>query len=235
MASNGSASFERHFQDLADPRIERARKHPLINIIFMAVCGVLSGSDSIAGIHEFAVDRRNWFARYLDLSQGVPCEDTFARVLARIDPAAFEKCLLSWIEAVHEVTDHRLVALDGKTLRGSEDQEKGRSAIHMVSAWAVENQLSLGQVVVQEKSNEITAIPALLEFLEISGALITIDAMGCQTEIADRIRQGGGDYVLAVKPNQPKLYEQVERAIDQALENDADQVDEHMTDETGHG
>jgi predicted transposase YbfD/YdcC len=235
MASNGSASFERHFQDLADPRIARARKHPLINIVFMAVCGILSGSDSIAGIHEFAIDRRDWFARFLDLSQGVPCEDTFARVLARIDPAALERCLLSWIEAVHQVTDHRLMAIDGKTLRGSEDQEKGRSAIPMVSAWAVENQLSLGQVVVQEKSNEITAIPALLEFLEISGALITIDAMGCQTEIADRIRQGGGDYILAVKANQPKLYEQVERAIDRALEDDADQVDEPMTDETGHG
>jgi predicted transposase YbfD/YdcC len=235
MASNGSASFERHFQDLPDPRIERARKHPLINIVFMAVCGVLSGSDSIAGIHEFAVDRRNWFARYLDLSQGVPCEDTFARVLARIDPAAFEKCLLSWIEAVHQATDHRLIAIDGKTLRGSQDQERGRSAIHMVSAWAVENGLSLGQVVVEEKTNEITAIPELLQFLDVSGALITIDAMGCQREIADQIRQRKGNYVLAVKQNQPKLYEQVEEAIDEALEKDAERVDEHMTVETGHG
>jgi predicted transposase YbfD/YdcC len=155
--------------------------------------------------------------------------------LARIDPAAFEKCLLSWIEAVHQATDHRLIAIDGKTLRGSEDQERGRSAIHMVSAWAVENKLSLGQVVVQEKSNEITAIPELLQLLEFSGALITIDAMGCQREIADQIRQGKGDYVLAVKPNQPKLYEQVEEAIEQALEQDAEKVDEHMTVETGHG
>lgn len=159
MASNGSASFERHFQDLPDPRIERCRKHPLINIVFMTVCGVLSGSDSIAGIHEFVIDRRDWFARYLDLSQGVPCEDTFARVLARIDPAAFEQWLLSWMEAAHQATDHRRIAIDGKTLRGSHDQEKGRAAIPMVSAWAVENKLSLGQVVVQEKSNEITAIP----------------------------------------------------------------------------
>jgi len=144
MASNGSASFERHFQDLADPRIERARKHPLINIIFMAVCGVLSGSDSIAGIHEFAVDRRNWFARYLDLSQGVPCEDTFARVLARIDPAAFEKCLLSWIEAVHQATDHRLIAIDGKTLRGSAGSPLGGA--HCVGIHASEREVQAGEI-----------------------------------------------------------------------------------------
>jgi predicted transposase YbfD/YdcC len=128
----------------------------------------------------------------------------------------------------HQATDHRLIAIEGKTLRGSRDQEGGRSAIHMVSAWAVENKLSLGQVVVEEKSNEITAIPQLLRFLDVSGALITIDAMGCQREIADQIRQRGGDYVLAVKPNQPKLSEQVEEAIDQALEQDAEKVDEHM-------
>ena len=201
----------------------------------MAVCGVLSGANSIAGIHEFAVDRRSWFARYLDLTKGIPSEDTFARVLARIDPAAFEKCLLSWIEAVHEVTDHRLIAIDGKTLRGSCDQERNRSAIHMVSAWAAENKLSLGQVVVQEKSNEITAIPELLQLLDVCGALVTIDAMGCQREIADQIREGKGDYVLAVKQNQPKLYEQVEEAIDEALEQDAEKVDEHVTVEKGHG
>jgi predicted transposase YbfD/YdcC len=235
MASDGLAPFAQHFQDLPDPRVERTRKHPLLNIVFMAVCGVLSGSNSIAGIHEFAIDRRSWFARYLDLTNGIPCEDTFGRVLARIDPAAFEKCLLSWIQSVQEVTEDRLVAIDGKTLRGSYDHERGRAAIHMVSAWAAENKLSLGQVVVHEKSNEITAIPELLQVLEISGALVTIDAMGCQRGIADRIRDGGGDYVLAVKQNQPKLYEQVEEAISEALEEDAENLDEHQTVEKGHG
>lgn len=235
MASMESASFQQHFQDLADPRIERARKHPLINIVFMAVCGILSGADSIAGIHEFAVDRRNWFDRFLDLSSGVPCDDTFARVLARIDPGAFEKCLMSWTQAVQEATGHQLIAIDGKTLRGSRDPERGRRAIHMVSAWAVENQLSLGQVVVEEKSNEITAIPQLLQLLDVAGALVTIDAMGCQREIADQIRQGEGDYLLAVKENQPKLYEQVEEAIDAALEKEAEAIDEYTTVETGHG
>ena len=235
MASHGSASFQRHFQDLQDPRVERTRKHPLINIVFMAVCGVLSGANSFAGIHEFAIDRRNWLAGYLDLTHGIPSEDTFARVLARLDPGAFEKCLLSWVQAVQEVTDHRMVAIDGKTVRGSSDHETGRAAIHMVSAWATENKLSLGQVVVDEKSNEITAIPELLQVLEISGALVTIDAMGCQKEIADQIREREADFVLAVKQNQPTLYEQVEGAIDEALEQDAKDVDEYQTVEKGHG
>src|SRR5271157_3954415 len=213
MVREGSASFEQHFQDLQDPRVERTRRHPLINVVFMAVCGVLSGANSIAGILEFAIDRRSWFARYLDLTNDIPSEDTFGRVLARLDPGAFEKCLLSWIQAVQELTENRMVAIDGKTLRGSYDREGGRAAIHMVSAWAAENKLSLGQVVVHEKSNEITAIPELLQLLEVSGTLVTIDAMGCQKEIADRIRERGGDYVLAVKQNQPTLYEQVEAAI----------------------
>jgi predicted transposase YbfD/YdcC len=235
VTSHGPASFEQHFQDLQDPRVERTRKHPLINVVFMAVCGILSGANSFAGIHEFGIDRRSWFARYLDLTNGIPSEDTFGRVMARLDPAAFEKCLLSWIQTVQELTKDRVVAIDGKTLRGSYDHERDRAAIHMVSAWATENKLSLGQVVVQEKSNEITAIPELLQALEISGALVTIDAMGCQREIADRIRERGGDYVLAVKQNQPKLYEQIEQAITVALEGDTEALDEHQTVETGHG
>ena len=155
--------------------------------------------------------------------------------MARLDPGAFEKCLLSWVQAVQEVTDHRMVAIDGKTVCGLSDHETGREAIHMVSAWATENKLSLGQVVVDEKSNEITAIPELLLVLEISGALVTIDAMGCQKKIAGQIRERGADFVLAVKQNQPTLYEQVEGAIDEALEQDAKDVDEHRTVEKGHG
>ena len=235
MSSSTPASLHDHFRDLSDPRVERTRKHPLINIVFIAVCGVLSGANSIAAIQEFALDRRSWFARYLDLTNGIPSEDTIGRVLARLDPGAFEKCLLSWVQAVQEVTAHRLVAIDGKTLRGSADQERGRAAIHMVSAWATENKLSLGQVVVGEKTNEITAIPELLQLLEISGALVTIDAMGCQRAIADQIREREADYVLAVKENQPTLYEQVEGAIAEALEQEAKDSDEHQTVEAGHG
>jgi predicted transposase YbfD/YdcC len=235
MASDGPASFHDHFQGLTDPRVVRTRRHPLINVVFIAVCGVLSGANSFAGIQEFGCDRRSWFARYLDLANGIPSDDTFARVLARLDPAAFEKCLLSWIQAVQEVSDHRLIAIDGKTLRGSYDRGDGKAAIHMVSAWATENKLSLGQVVVDQKSNEITAIPELLRLLEVSGAVVTIDAMGCQKEIADLIRGRGGEYVLAVKQNQPTLYEQVEEVIDTGLEQDAAAVDEHQTVEKGHG
>jgi predicted transposase YbfD/YdcC len=236
MTGTDSAAFHDHFQDLQDPRVERTRKHPLINVVFIAVCGVLSGANSFAAIHEFACDRRQWFARYLDLSNGIPSDDTLGRVLARLDPGAFEKCLLSWMQAVQEVTANRLVAIDGKTVRGSYDRRGGTAAIHMVSAWATENKLSLGQVVVDQKSNEITAIPELLQLLDVSGAVVTIDAMGCQKEIAARIRQGGGDYVLAVKQNQPTLHEQVTEAVTAALEEqEGTSYDEHQTVESGHG
>src|SRR3954470_17402554 len=227
MPSDGPAAFHHHFHDLADPRVERTRKHPLINIAFIAVCGVLSGANSFAAIQEFGCDRRQWFARYLDLSNGIPSDDTFARVLARLDPAQFEKSLLGWIQAVQEVTEGRFIAIDGKALRGSYDRRDGKAAIHMVSAWATEKRLSLGQVVVDEKSNEITAIPELLGLLEVTGAVVTIDAMGCQKEIAGLIREGGGEYVLAVKQDQPTLYERVTQAVDEGLEQDAACIDEH--------
>jgi predicted transposase YbfD/YdcC len=238
MAGSESASFRDHFQDLNDPRVERTRKHPLINIVFIAVCGVLSGANSFASIHEFALDRTTWFARYLDLTNGIPSEDTFGRVLARLNPAEFENCLLSWIQAVQEVTAHRLIPIDGKALRGSYDRRDGRAAIHMVSAWAAENQLSLGQVVVQEKSNEITAIPELLRLLEISGAIVTIDAMGCQKDIAAQIQQQGADYVLAVKENQPRLLEDIQAAVARHCDRPAGAGDEANWFETvdvGHG
>src|SRR5262245_5972720 len=150
MPTSDPAAFQEHFKGLNDPRVERTRKHPLINIVFLAVCAVLSGANSFAALEEFGLDRRTWFARFLDLTNGVPCDDTFARVLARLDPGAFEKCLLGWVQAVQEVTGHRLIAIDGKTLRGSYNRRDGKAAIHMVSAWASETKLSLGQVVVDE-------------------------------------------------------------------------------------
>lgn len=235
MLNDRPVAFHHHFQDLKDPRVERTRKHPLINIIFIAVCGVLCGANSFAAIHEFGCDRRTWLARFLDLNDGIPCEDTFRRGLARLDPGAFERCLLNWMQAVQELTANRLIAIDGKTLRGSYNKRDGKAAIHMVSAWATENTLSLGQVVVDEKSNEIPAIPELLRLLDLEGAPVTIDAMGCQKEIAEEIREGGGDYVLAVKLNQPTLYEQVTAAVAEGLEQDAAPIDEYGTEETGHG
>ena len=235
MACHAPAAFRDHFHDLDDPRVERTRKHPLINILFIAVCGALSGANSFAAIQEFAIDRRHWFARFLDLTNGIPSDDTFRRLFARLNPGQFEKALLSWMQAVQEVTANRLVAIDGETLRGSYDRRDGKAAVHMVSAWATESKLALGQVVVDEKSNEIPAIPELLRVLELTGAVVTIDAMGCQTAIAEEIREGGGDYVLNVKSNQPTLYHRVSEAIDEGLERDAGRIDEYRTEEKGHG
>jgi predicted transposase YbfD/YdcC len=235
MPGDDPATFHHHFHNLTDPRVERTREHPLIDIAFIAVCGVLSGADSSAAIHEFGCDRRARFARHLDLTNGIPSDDTFARVPARIDPGEFEKALLGWVQAVQDLTEGRLIAIDGKTLRGSCDRRGGGAAIHMVSAWAVANKLSLGQGVVDEKSNEIAAIPELLRLLEVSGAVVTIDAMGCRREVAGRVRGGGGGYVLAVKQNQPALYGRVCEAADEGLGRDAADIDGHRTEEAGHG
>ena len=231
------AAFQEHFKNLNDPRVERTRKHPLINIVFIAVCGVLSGANSFAAIEEFGLDRRTWFARFLDLTNGVPSDDTFARVLARLDPGAFERCLLSWIRAVQEVTENRLIAIDGKTLRGSHDRGPGKAALHLVSAWATANHFTLGQVAVDGKSNEITAIPQLLDLLDLSGAIVTIDAMGCQKGIARQIREGGGHYVLAVKSNQERLLEDIQACFAAELDK-ADgegNYSSHESVEQGHG
>ena len=159
--------------------------YPLINMVVIAVCAVICGADDFVAIADLGTTKRKWLARFLDLKSGIPSHDRFNAILAAIKPAEFEKCLLSWITALHEITDGQVVAIDGKTLRRSFDAASGKAAIHMVSAWATANHISLGQVVVDAKSNEITAIPKLLEILEISGALVTIDAMGCQTEIAE--------------------------------------------------
>ena len=153
--------------------------------------------------------KHDWLGSFLDLPNGIPSHDTFGRVFERLDPEEFQRGFLGWVEAVHEATERQVIAIDGKTLRRSYDRAKGKSALHMVSAWATANHLPLGQVAVDEKSNEITAIPKLLELLEISGAMVTIDAMGCQKEIARTIRGRKADYVLAVKDNHERLFEQV--------------------------
>jgi predicted transposase YbfD/YdcC len=181
--------------------------------------------------------KREWLARFLDLRSGIPSHDRFNAILAAIKPAEFEKCLLSWITALHEITDGQVVAIDGKTLRRSFDTASGKTAIHMVSAWATANHISLGQVVVDAKSNEITAIPKLLQMLEISGCLVTIDAMGCQTEIAKQIIAAGADYVLTPKGNQPTLQQGIKDFFDDHLEDDfaRTKVRRYETEEKGHG
>ena len=231
-----SARIQDHFTELTDPR-RREVVYPLINVVTIAVCAVICGADDFVAIAEFGRKKREWLARFLDLRSGIPSHDRFNAIFAAIKPAEFEKCLLSWITALQDITDGQIVAIDGKTLRRSFDAASSKAAIHMVSAWATANQISLGQVVVEEKSNEITAIPKLLEMLEISGCLVTIDAMGCQTEIAQQIVAGGADYVLAVKGNQPTLHQGIQEFFNDHLEDDFARtpVRQYQTEEKGHG
>jgi predicted transposase YbfD/YdcC len=208
MPKKVSARIQDHFAPLTDPR-RRKVIYPLINVVTIAICAVICGADDFVAIAAYGRKKRKWLTQFLDLSDGIPSHDRFNAILGAIKPAEFEACLLSWITALHEITDCQVVAIDGKTLRRSFDTASSKSAIHMVSAWATANLVSLGQVVVDAKSNEITAIPKLLKMLEISGCLVTIDAMGCQTEIAQAIVDAGADYVLAVKENQPTLYDAI--------------------------
>jgi predicted transposase YbfD/YdcC len=231
-----SARFQDHFADLTDPR-RRKVVYPLISIVAIAICAVIAGADDFVSIAEWGVQKRDWLSKFLDLSNGIPSHDRFNAVFAALKPAEFEKCLVSWITALHELTEGQVVAIDGKTLRHSFDKATGKSAIHMVSAWATANHISLGQVVVDAKSNEITAIPKLLQLLEISGSVVTIDAMGCQTAIAETIVNGGADYVLAAKNNQPTLFAGITAHFLDHMEDDFARikVSRHETTERGHG
>ena len=190
MSDQLSVQIKNHFARLTDPR-RRKVTYPLINIVTIALCAVIAGADDFVTIAAWGRQKRAWLARLLDLPSGIPSHDRFNAVFKALNPAEFERCLLGWITSLHEVTAGQLVAIDGKTLRQSFDKSDAKSAIHMVSAWATANHISLGQVVVDEKSNEITAIPELLDLLDVSGCLVTIDAMGCQTEIAEEIVEGG--------------------------------------------
>ncbi|QDU88981.1 Transposase DDE domain protein [Pirellulimonas nuda] len=236
MGEVSEAGIARHFEGLTDPR-RREPIYPLVNVVVMALCAVLSGADDFVSIAAWSREKRGWLAKFLDLSAGVPSHDRFNAVFAALNPAEFEKCFLSWVTALHEVTDGQVIAIDGKTLRRSFDAASSKAAIHMVSAWATANHIALGQVVTDAKSNEITAIPRLLEMLEIKGCLVTIDAMGCQREIAERIVEGGGDYVLATKGNQPNLCEAIDAFFTAQLEDDCRNVAcrRHESHEKGHG
>lgn len=197
------------FAQLNDPRVERTRVHQLIDIVTIALCAAIAGCDSWVEVEEFGKAKQHWFARFLKLPGGIPSHDTFGRVFAALDSAEFLACLKEWLKALHVASAGEIVAIDGKTLCGSFDKGIGKAALHLVSAWAVRQKLVLGQVATQEKSNEITAIPKLLETLELLGAIVTLDAMGCQKQIAAKIRQKGADYVLTLKDNHSKLHQAV--------------------------
>ncbi len=216
--SSEPTSLVEHFGSLKDPRIERKNSHHLIDIVVIAICGIICGADDWVSISEFGRSKESWFRTFLELPNGIPSHDTFGRVFSLISPTGFQRCFTRWMRSLTGVFEG-LVAVDGKTLRRSHDRRCERAAIHMVSAWANENSLVLGQVKTEEKSNEITAIPELLRALALKGCLVSIDAMGCQTAIAKQIIEQGGEYLLALKGNQGNLAEEVE-----ALFNEADQV-----------
>ena len=209
MAENVCTSIIEHFSELPDPRILLKTQHRLVDIVTMALCAVLAGADDWVEIAAYARARESWFKGFLQLEGGIPSHDTFGRVFALLDPEAFGNCYVDWVRALVKIPDE-VVAVDGKTLRRSHDRSNGKSAIHMVNAWAVDHGLVLGQVKTEAKSNEITAIPELLKTLDVKGAVVTIDAMGCQKEIAKQIVDQGADYVFSLKGNQGNLHKEVQ-------------------------
>jgi predicted transposase YbfD/YdcC len=205
-----TTGFFAHFASLPDPRVERTKKHRLIDLLFIAVCTIISGGESFADMQLFGEAKEEWLRTLLELPHGIPSHDTFGRVFSLLDPKAFGECFLRWSAALHEATKGEVIALDGKTLRHSFDAASGQSALHIVSAWASANGLTLGQLKVDGKSNEITALPALLKLLDVTGCVVTMDAMGCQRELAGQIVEQAGDYVFCLKGNQSSLHEDVQ-------------------------
>lgn len=226
-----------HFGGLEDPRRPQGTRHRLLDIIVIAICAVICGADGWEDVQAFGEAKEGWLRTLLELPHGIPSHDTFGRVFALLDPEQFEACFRSWIAAVFVQTRGQVVALDGKTVRGSRDGARDQAAIHMVSAWATQNALVLGQLKVEDKSNEITALPALLQLLSLEGCIVTIDAMGCQTAVAQEILDQEADYVLALKQNQGILYQDVVLAFHDALHTGFRDVahDYHQATNGGHG
>jgi predicted transposase YbfD/YdcC len=235
MAATTVGSIKKYFRRLKDPRVVGRSRHLLVDVIVLAICGVIADCDDWHEIVLFAQKRLEWFKRFLKLPNGVPSHDTFERVFSKLEPRSFQGCCLAWLRAVADCLGMGHIAIDGKTLCGSAGSKWG--PLHLVSAWATQANLTLGQVAVEGKSNEITAIPALLELLDLKGALVSIDAMGCQKAIAKKIVAGGGDYVLAVKGNQEHLLEDVQATVERALNGElpGQVVFQHCTTEQGHG
>lgn len=211
------ASFLEILAELPDPRVARTRLYELPGVLFLCLCAVICGANDLVTIEKFGNARRAFLEKFVSFPNGIPSHDTLGRVLAKLNPTALEELFARWMRAVAEATNGDVIAIDGKVLRGAFDKASGGAFITMVSAWSTANGVVLGQVANEEHSNEITAIPKLLELLHLRGCLVTIDAAGCQTNIAAQIVSGGGDYLLSVRDNQPKLRESVEATFDAAL------------------
>ncbi|NJL80281.1 MAG: ISAs1 family transposase [Richelia sp. SM1_7_0] len=226
-----------YFINLEDPRIERTKRHHLIDVITIAICAVICGADSWVAIETYGQAKEKWLKRFLELPNGIPSHDTFARIFALINPEKFQECFLSWIKSVAILTDGEVIAIDGKSLKHSYDKKAGNRAINMVSAWAGTNKLVLAQRKVDSKSNEITAIPELIKVLDIAGCIVTIDAIGCQKEIVNLISQKNADYIIALKKNQKNLYENVELLFKEAISKRCEgfSASHYSTSESGHG
>jgi predicted transposase YbfD/YdcC len=231
------------FSALGDPRIERTKLHDLLEIITIAICAVICGADDWVEIEQFGNDKRAFFDKFMALPNGIPSHDTFGRVFARLNPEQFQACFLEWVQDLVRASGNQLrgvVAIDGKTLRGSRDTACGtevKGAIQMVSAWARTNSMVLGQVKVDDKSNEIKAIPVLLKLFDLTGCIVTIDAMGCQTEIAKCITEAGADYALALKANQGTMHQEVITMVQEGLATQFKEI-HHQKEQTldkGHG
>ena len=239
MSMLAPSSFQDHFAALSDPRSAHApnQRHELIDILLIAVCAVICGADGWEDIEEYGKAQAEWLAQVLDLPHGIPGHDTFRRVLSRLDPEELTECFIAWTGALSDLCGGDIVAIDGKTLRHSFDRAASNTAIHMVSAWANANRLVLGQVKVDDKSNEITAIPKLIKMLDLAGATVTIDAMGCQKEIAKVITDQEADYVLALKENHPTLYDDVTLFFEEGKATDFAEIDHeyHETVDGDHG
>jgi predicted transposase YbfD/YdcC len=231
-----SNRFLDYFADLEDPRRYYGNKlHELSDILVLTILAVISGAESWVDVEEFGINKEEWLKTFLKLPNGIPSHDTIGRVFAMLEPEGFERCFLNWVKSLITVEKNEVIAIDGKTIRGSHNN--GRNPIHLVSAWATRNGLILGQLKTEEKSNEIIAIPQLLGMIDIGGCTVTIDAMGCQRSIAEQIINQDGDYVLALKGNQKLMHEDVALFFTDAFKKDFRGVsyDTYETIEKGHG
>ena len=235
MRESGNGIIE-HFSIIKDPR-ESNRRHKLIDIITIALCAIICGCDSWEEVEDFGEFKVDWLKTFLELPHGIPSHDTFGRVFARIDPVEFQASFSNWMKAIHQATAGQVVAIDGKTLRRSHDRPAGQAPIHMVSAWASENRMVLGQVKTEAKSNEIKAIPKLLRLLDLTGCIVTIDAMGCQKKIAGQIIDQQADYLLALKGNQSQLHQDIALFFQDAAQSEFQDVPHgyHQTVDGDHG